>query len=73
MNAALIRKASRVVIVADHSKFGRITLATFAPIETAQLLITDAAAPRAILGRIRRRGVEVVMAGRRARGQRSAG
>jgi DeoR family fructose operon transcriptional repressor len=72
VNAALIRKASRVVIVADHSKFGRVTLATFAPIETAQLVITDAAAPRALLGGIRRRGVQVVVAGRRAHPERKA-
>jgi DeoR/GlpR family transcriptional regulator of sugar metabolism len=64
VNAAFIRKASRVVIVADHSKFGRVALATFAPIEAAQLVITDTAAPGAILAGIRRRGVEVHTAGR---------
>jgi DeoR/GlpR family transcriptional regulator of sugar metabolism len=64
VNAALIRKASRLVIVADHSKFGRVTLAAFAPLEAAQLLVTNAAAPRSILAGIRRRGVEVLTAGR---------
>lgn len=63
-NAAMIRKATRVVVVADHSKFGRVTMATIAPIEAAHVLITDAAAPRSILARIRRRGVEVLVAGR---------
>jgi DeoR/GlpR family transcriptional regulator of sugar metabolism len=72
VNAALIRKASRVVIVADHSKFGRVTLATFAPIGAAHLVITDAAAPRAILGGIRRLGVEVLVAGRQAHAGKSA-
>ncbi len=66
-NAAMIRKASRVVMVADHSKFGRVTLATMASIEAAHVLITDAAAPRAILERIRRRNVQVVVAGKRER------
>ncbi len=66
-NAALIRKASRVVMVADHSKFGRVTLATMAPIEAAHVLITAAAAPRSILRAIRRRGVQVVVAGRKGR------
>jgi DeoR/GlpR family transcriptional regulator of sugar metabolism len=70
VNAALIRKASRVVIVADHRKFGRVTLATFAPIQAAQIVITDPAAPAAILARIRRRGVEVLVAGRRTHGER---
>jgi DeoR/GlpR family transcriptional regulator of sugar metabolism len=63
-NAAMIRKASRVVVVADHSKFGRVTLATIAPIEAAHVLITDAAAPRSMLERIRRRGVQVLVAGK---------
>ncbi len=66
-NAALIRKATRFVVVADHSKFGRVTLATIAPIETAHVLITAAAAPRSMLQQIRRRGVEVVVAGKSGR------
>ena len=67
VNAAMVRKASRVVLVADHSKFGRVMLASFGPIETAQVLVTDPAAPRAMLQRIRRRGVEVIVAGRAGR------
>lgn len=67
VNAAMIRKASRVVLVADHSKFGRVTLATFAPIEAAHVLITDAAAPRSMVRAIRRRGVQVVVAGKAGR------
>jgi DeoR/GlpR family transcriptional regulator of sugar metabolism len=66
-NAAMIRKAARVVMVADHSKFGRATLASFAPIEAAHVLVTDAAAPRSTLATIRRRGVQVVVAGKRGK------
>ncbi len=66
-NAAMIRKATRIVVVADHSKFGRVTLASFAPIETAHVLVTDAAAPRSILRAIQRGGVQVVVAGKRGR------
>jgi len=72
VNAALIRKTSRVVIVADHSKFGRVTLATFAPIEAAQLVVTNGAAPRSILAGIRRRGVHVLVAGKRMHAERGA-
>ena len=67
VNLAMIRKASRVVLVADHSKFGRTTLASFGPIEAAHVLITDPATPRTFLSRIRQRGVEVMVAGRRGR------
>ena len=66
-NAALIRKATRFVVVADHSKFGRVTLASFAPIQVAHVLVTDAAAPRSLLTPIRRRGVQVVAAGKARR------
>ncbi|HSB82549.1 MAG TPA: DeoR/GlpR family DNA-binding transcription regulator [Candidatus Methylomirabilis sp.] len=62
VNLAMIRKASRVVLVADHSKFGRVTLASFGPMEAAHVLITDPATPRSILAAIRRRGVQVVVA-----------
>jgi len=54
-------------LVADHSKFGRVTLASFSPIEAAHVLVTDPAAPRTFLSRIRQCGVEVVVAGRRGR------
>jgi DeoR/GlpR family transcriptional regulator of sugar metabolism len=63
-NAAMIRKATRLVVVADHTKFGRVTLAAYAPIQAAHVLITDAAAPRGVLSAIRRLGVQVVVAGR---------
>jgi len=66
-NAAMIRKATRVVVVADHSKFGRLTLASFAPIEAAHVLVTDVGAPRSIVRAIRRRGVQVVVADKRGR------
>jgi DeoR/GlpR family transcriptional regulator of sugar metabolism len=64
VNVAMMRKASRVVLVADHSKFGRVTLATIAPITAAHVLITDAGAPRPMLERIRQRGVRVMVAGK---------
>jgi DeoR family fructose operon transcriptional repressor len=67
VNVAMMRKASRVVLVADHSKFGRVTLATIAPIGAAHVLITDVRAPRPMLERIRRRGVRVLVAGRTGR------
>lgn len=66
-NAAMIRRATRVVVVADHSKFSRVTMASFAPIEAAHVLVTDAAAPRSILRAIQRGGVQVVVAGKRGR------
>jgi DeoR/GlpR family transcriptional regulator of sugar metabolism len=71
-HAMFVRRASRVVVVADHTKFGVTAVATIAPIEAAHVLITDRAAPPKILAAIRKRGVEVVVAGSSgAAGQRN--
>jgi DeoR/GlpR family transcriptional regulator of sugar metabolism len=39
------RKATRVTLVADHTKFGRVTLVSFGRIEAAHVLITEPAPP----------------------------
>lgn len=40
-NAAFIEAASKLVVLADHSKFGLRALATFAPLEQVSILVTD--------------------------------
>lgn len=58
-NTAMVRHAQRVVIVADGSKIGRITLAKVADIEEVDDLVTDSTADPDELRRIRERGVRV--------------
>jgi len=41
-NAAFIEASSKLVVLADHSKFGLRALATFAPLEQVSILVTDA-------------------------------
>ena len=51
-----------VIAVADGSKFGEVSLVSFAPIEKVQRIITDASAPAQAVAELRERGVEVTIA-----------
>jgi DeoR/GlpR family transcriptional regulator of sugar metabolism len=44
-NRALINRARRVVVLADHSKWGVVSLASFAPLEKIDVLVTDPLLP----------------------------
>jgi DeoR family transcriptional regulator of aga operon len=59
---AMLVRAQRVVVVADGSKLGRITLARIADVTEVHEVITDASADPAQLAAIRGAGVEVVVA-----------
>jgi DeoR/GlpR family transcriptional regulator of sugar metabolism len=56
---AILSVAPQVVILADHSKFGRVCPVAVAPVTAAQVIITDRDAPHEIVDELRRRGVEV--------------
>jgi DeoR family transcriptional regulator of aga operon len=58
-NRAMIRRAQRVVVVADGTKVGRVMLAHIAPLSEIYELITDDSADPAELEAIRRGGVAV--------------
>lgn len=58
-NHAMVAHAQRVMVVADGSKVGRITLARMAALDEIDVLVTDASADRAELDRIEAGGVEV--------------
>ncbi len=61
-NRAIIERADRVVVVADHSKIGKVTTALIAPCRVVSTLVTDAAAPAQCLDQFRAAGIEVVLA-----------
>jgi DeoR/GlpR family transcriptional regulator of sugar metabolism len=44
-NRALIKVARRVVVLADHTKWGVVSLASFAPVEKVDVLVTDVLLP----------------------------
>lgn len=61
-NRAMAASAQRVIVVADGSKVGRVTLAQMVPIDGVHTLVTDSSADRGELDRLRAAGVEVVVA-----------
>lgn len=60
-NRALIARSSRVVVVADGSKVGRVTLARICEAGDVHELVTDASADPAVLAGLRARGVRVTV------------
>lgn len=57
---AILNMAPQVIILADHSKFGRVSSMLVAPVTAAQILITDVATPQTALEELRALGVEVI-------------
>jgi DeoR/GlpR family transcriptional regulator of sugar metabolism len=58
----MIHASSQVIIVADHSKFGRKALVPLAPLEEADVIVTDSAAPEEYCRLVEERGVRLVVA-----------
>lgn len=52
-NQALIGSGGRLVVLADHTKFGRVGLTTIVPLERVDTLITDSAADPEEVARVR--------------------
>jgi DeoR family transcriptional regulator of aga operon len=61
-NAALMGRASRVYVVADSSKLGRVHLARIAGLESVTEIVTDAGADPDAVAALRSRGVAVTLA-----------
>jgi DeoR family transcriptional regulator, aga operon transcriptional repressor len=62
VNAALLQRARRTVVLADATKIGRVTLAQVCRLTDVDVLITDDRAPADELERIRRQGCQVICA-----------
>lgn len=61
-NRKMMDRSQRVVIVADSTKIGTVTLSQIAPVGKGQLLITDSDAPADEVEALRARGMEVHLA-----------
>jgi DeoR family transcriptional regulator of aga operon len=61
-NAAMIRRADQVIVVADGSKVGRVCLAGICPVADVTMLITDNGADPEQIAAIRRAGTRVMVA-----------
>ncbi|QGP91957.1 Glucitol operon repressor [Neomoorella glycerini] len=60
----MVKAGREVIVLADHSKFGRTSLGFVCPITAIHRLITDPGAPQEDLARLKERGVEVIVAAR---------
>jgi DeoR/GlpR family transcriptional regulator of sugar metabolism len=61
---AMIRAAQRVIFCFDSTKLGRRSLSSLCGLESLQTIVTDAGAPEELVGHLRGRGLEVVIAPR---------
>jgi DeoR/GlpR family transcriptional regulator of sugar metabolism len=57
---AILGLGARVVVVADHTKCGRVSAAFVAPVTAIDSLVTDAGAPEAFVAALRDQGVTVL-------------
>jgi DeoR family fructose operon transcriptional repressor len=62
MKRLMIESCDSVIIVADHTKLGRIGMIHVAPLTAADTLVTDELAPSELLEQLEMRGIRVVIA-----------
>jgi DeoR family transcriptional regulator of aga operon len=60
---AIIRLASQVILVADHTKFGRTATAYLAPLSAVSTVVTDSGISPDVEQSLTERGIRVVVAG----------
>lgn len=58
---AIIAASHRVVVLADHTKLGRVDLARVAPLSAVDTLVTDSAVDGAVAAEVEEAGVRVVL------------
>jgi DeoR/GlpR family transcriptional regulator of sugar metabolism len=61
-NRRLVRSARRVVVVADHTKWGTVGLSSFASLDQVDTLVTDAGLPDELRSRIAEQLSELLVA-----------
>lgn len=59
---AMLESARQRIVVADHTKFGKVMLAVVAPATAAHIIVTGGDVDAAIVARLQDAGVEVVLA-----------
>jgi len=58
---AIVNFAPEIIVVADHSKFGKVSTALVAPISSIHKIITDNGISPQQLDALRQAGVEVIV------------
>ncbi len=62
IDRAILKIGHEVMVVADHTKLGRVSTAFVAPANAIQTLVTDHAAPESFVQALRTQGVRVMLA-----------
>ncbi len=57
----ILRTAPEVILVADHTKIGKVSTALVAPINAIHKLVTDRGAPPEFVDRVKELGIEVII------------
>jgi DeoR/GlpR family transcriptional regulator of sugar metabolism len=60
---AMINAAKKVIFCIDHTKFGRQSVSQLCGLDCVDAIVTDHAAPADLVGALRTRGLEVIVAG----------
>jgi DeoR family fructose operon transcriptional repressor len=60
-NRQMISIAKKVIVIADHSKFGKVAFSQIAPLHVVHTVITDHLLPNAVAQRIRELGIELIL------------
>ena len=58
---AIIEFGSKVILVADHTKFGRVSNAFVAPVTSADVIVTDANVPDSTLRELEGLGIKIIV------------
>ncbi len=59
---AIIQISQKVILVADHTKFGLVSTAFLSPIEDMNVIVTDQKTDREYIQLFREKGIEVILA-----------
>ena len=59
---AILKAGQEIIVVADHTKFGRAATVLLAPLESIHTLVTDQGTPREFLEAVKSRGLRVITA-----------
>lgn len=59
---AMMRAAARVIMCLDHTKFGRRSVSQLCDLSQVHVIVTDSQAPTELIGQLRAKGIEIVIA-----------
>jgi DeoR/GlpR family transcriptional regulator of sugar metabolism len=59
---AILKSGQEIIVLADHTKFGRAATVLLAPLERIHTIVTDAQTPAEFLQAVQPRGIRVVLA-----------